>query len=615
MVESFGFVVSISLKAYPVVVICLSVVGLIAALNDRCSAFQSAIFRETAITHPEIGYRGMVSTQDAAATRAAVKVLADGGNAVDAAVTTGFVLAVTLPRAGNIGGGGFMMVHDVKTNKQTAVDYREQASAQASRDMYLDEKGEPIKKLSRVTHLAAGVPGTVRGLAYALEKYGTLSLAETLAPAIELAENGFVVSEDLHDSLKHYRGEFASSQAARSVFYRPDGTTWPVGSLLIQKDLAKTLRSIAENGANEFYEGDLAQIIAKDMADNGGIVSAADLAGYRVVEREPVIGSYRGLKVVSMPPPSSGGVHLIQMLNILERFQLKEMGQNSAESIHVMTEAMRFAYADRSRYLGDPDFVQVPVEQIVSKPYAALLANKIDLESAGDSLEIVPGQELKLPRESNETTHFSIVDRFGNAVSNTYTLNFSYGSKLMVPGTGILLNNQMDDFSAKPGAANAYGLIGGRSNAIEPGKRMLSSMTPTMIFRPDGTMVVTGSPGGSRIINVLLQMIVNMSDFNMSVSEATVAPRFHHQWFPDVLNLEQGFSVDSIRLLEAKGHKIQTQPAMGSAQTVSYNGSIFAGYSDPRRRNSLALGVAAEARESPSAKKEMPQKAEPALSR
>lgn len=557
------------------------------------AAYQSAIYREFSITHPEIGYRGIVATQDQFATRAAVEVLSNGGNAVDAAVTTGFVLAVTLPRAGNIGGGGFMLVHDAKTNRQIAIDYRESAAAGASRDMFLDDRGQPIKDLSRITHLAAGVPGTVRGMAYALEKFGTISLKQSLQPAIALAENGFVVSEDLHDSLEHYRSQFALSPAARSVFYQPDGTPWPVGSLLVQKDLAKSLRAIADNGADEFYQGELAELIAQDMANNGGIITKDDLAGYRVIQRQPVTGSYRGMKVVSMPPPSSGGVHLIQILNILERFPLEQMGHNSAQSIHVMAEAMRYAFADRSRYLGDPDFAQVPVAQITSKPYAVSLAEKIDLNSAAASLKVFPGQGLQIPFESNETTHYSIIDQFGNAVSNTYTLNFSYGSKLMVPGTGILLNNQMDDFSAKPGSANAYGLIGGKSNAIEPGKRMLSSMTPTMIFREDGTLVATGSPGGSRIINVVLQLVVNLTDFNMSVAEATHAPRFHHQWFPDVLYLERGFSLDTVRLLAARGHKIKTQPAMGSTQTVSRTEDVFLGCSDLRRRNSLTLGIAA----------------------
>ena len=401
--------------------------------------------------------------------------------------------------------------------------------------MFLDGAGNPVQDLSQITHLAAGVPGTVRGFELALKKFGTIKLARALAPAIELAENGFPVSADLHDSLEHYKDEFALSAEAKRVFYQQDGSPWPTGSLLVQKDLANTLRLIAENGADEFYSGSIAKKIVADMENNRGIITLKDMQQYEAIERAPVKGSYRGLKVVSMPPPSSGGVHLIQMLNILERFPVEQFGHNSADAIHVMTEAMRLAYADRSKYLGDPDYVEVPSSHLTSKKYAHALARTIDMDSAAPSLDVYPGAKMKSPYESNETTHFSVIDAQGNAVSNTYTLNFSYGSKLMVPGTGILLNNQMDDFSSKPGAANAYGLIGGKCNAIESGKRMLSSMTPTLLFKEDGTIVATGSPGGSRIINVVLQMIVNMVDHNMSVAEATVAPRFHHQWFPDVL--------------------------------------------------------------------------------
>ena len=500
-------------------------------------------------------------------------------------------MAVTLPRAGNIGGGGFMLIHDAKTNQQTSIDYREQASANADRDMFLDSDGNPIKDLSQITHLAAGVPGTVRGFELALKKYGTIDFARALQPAIELAENGFPVSEDLHDSLAHYQDQFALSPEAQQVFYQPDGSPWPVGAMLVQKDLAATLRLIAEKGADEFYHGSIAKKIVADMQANEGIIDAQDMKTYQALEREPIQGSYRGLKVVSMPPPSSGGVHLIQMLNILERFPMEQFGHNSADSVHVMTEAMRMAYADRSKYLGDPDYVSISTDRLTSKKYAHLMSKKIDMDSASPSLAVLPGAEMKAPYESHETTHFSVIDAAGNAVSNTYTLNFSYGSKLMVPGTGILLNNQMDDFSAKPGAANAYGLIGGKCNAIEPGKRMLSSMTPTFLFKEDGTLVATGSPGGSRIINVVLQMIVNMVDHNLSVAEATVTPRFHHQWFPDVLNVEKGFSPDTIRLLASRGHKVKKQLAMGSTQTVAKQNGMFVGFSDLRRRNSLTLGV------------------------
>ena len=549
------------------------------------------IFRQSAISHPEIGYQGMVSSQDTFSTKAAADVLAEGGNAIDAAVTAGFTMAVTLPRAGNIGGGGFMLIHDAKTNRQTAIDYREQASSKADRDMFLDSSGKPVKDLSQITHLAAGVPGTVRGFELALKKYGTIDLARALAPAIELAEHGFPVSADLHDSLLHYQNAFALSPEAQSVFYQPDGSPWPVGAMLVQKDLAATLRLIAEKGADEFYHGSIAEKIVADMQANQGIIDAQDMKTYQAVEREPLQGSYRGLKVVSMPPPSSGGAHLIQMLNILERFPMEQFGHNSADSVHVMTEAMRMAYADRSKYLGDPDYVSIPLDHLTSKQYALGLAQKIEMDSASPSLSVFPGAEMKSPYESHETTHFSVIDAAGNAVSNTYTLNFSYGSKLMVPGTGILLNNQMDDFSSKPGAANAYGLIGGKCNAIEPGKRMLSSMTPTFLFKADGTLVATGSPGGSRIINVVLQMIVNMVDHNLTVAEATVAPRFHHQWFPDVLHVEKGFSPDTIRLLASRGHKVTKQPAMGSTQTVAKQNGMFVGFSDLRRRNSLTLGV------------------------
>ncbi|MGK0189636.1 MAG: gamma-glutamyltranspeptidase/glutathione hydrolase, partial [Verrucomicrobiales bacterium] len=469
-------------------------------VSGVCANGQSAIHSDAAIVHPVAGYGGMVATQDAHATKAAADVLVEGGNAVDAAVTAGFALAVTLPRAGNIGGGGFMIIHLADARKQIAIDYREKAPLAAHRDMFLDERGNPVADLSRITHLAAGVPGTVRGLALALEKHGTISLQQALAPAIALAEEGFPVGEDLFDSLSSYTAAFKSVPEAMKIFFQPDTTPWPVGSLLVQSDLAKSLRLISELGPDAFYTGPIAEAIVKDMEVNGGLITAADLAAYKPRIRKPIAGTYRGLKVVSMPPPSSGGVHLIQMLNMLERFPIEQAGHNSADAIHFTAEAMRIAYADRSRYLGDPDFTDVPTAQLISKKYARELAKKIDPDHATPSLEVAPGIDPMERFESNETTHFSVIDRFGNAVSNTYTLNFSYGSKLVVPGTGILLNNEMDDFSAKPGVPNAYGLIGGRRNAIEPEKRMLSSMTPTLLFKEDGGIVATGTPGGSRII-------------------------------------------------------------------------------------------------------------------
>lgn len=581
------------INVYAFLCIVVSAALLLVASSPVSAQTARPIFADSHIVHPVVGYRGMVATQERNATKAAAKVLADGGNAVDAAVTAGFALAVTLPRAGNIGGGGFMMIHDAKTGKQFALDYRERAPARATRDMYLDENGDPIPRLSRSTHLAAGVPGTVRGLAHALQKHGTISLQKALEPAIRLAREGFIVDEGLHASLVAHRVSLSKSKAAREVFFRPDGTAWPVGSRLVQSDLANTLQAIAEQGPDAFYKGSIASLIVADMQKNGGLVSAEDLKEYAIADRQPIVGTYRGAKIVSMPPPSSGGVHLVQMLNVLEHFPMSDYGANSAGSIHLMAEAMRFAYADRSKYLGDPDFAPVPISKLISKEYAKTLAAKINLTRATKSSDVRPGLDTFLPPESNETTHFSVVDKDGNAVSNTYTLNFSYGSGLMVPGTGILLNNEMDDFSAKAGVPNAYGLIGNRSNAIEPRKRMLSSMTPTFVFGPDGSLLATGSPGGSRIITTVLQIIVNMIDHDMSIAEATVAPRFHHQWLPDSLRLERGFSPDTISLLKKNGHAIVNGPVMGSTQSVQMLDGVYYGYSDPRRRDSLTVGVPA----------------------
>ena len=558
------------------------------------------ISRDQVVVHPVVGHGGMVATQEARATRAATAVLAEGGNAVDAAVTAGFALAVTLPRAGNLGGGGFMLVHLADGARQVAIDYREKAPKAAHRDMFLNREGNPDPKLSRHTRLAAGVPGTVRGLTLALKRYGTIPLRRALQPAIELAETGFVVGEDLHHSLRAYAKDFRADPAARKIFLTPAGEPWPVGARLVQKDLARSLRLLAKHGPDAFYLGALATAIAKDMKAHGGLITREDLAAYRPVERQPVTGRYRAWKVVSMPPPSSGGIHLIQMLNVLEHFPIGDYGHNSADAIHITAEAMRRAYADRSRYLGDPDFVKVPVRKLVSRDYGRRLAGKIDRKRATPSREVAPGLGPPDRIESNETTHFSVIDRLGNAVSNTYTLNFSYGSRIVVPGTGIILNNEMDDFSAKPGVPNAYGLIGGRHNAIEPGKRMLSSMTPTLLFKDDGTLVATGSPGGSRIINIVLQVVCNLADHGMNVATATHAPRFHHQWLPDQLGIERGLSPDTIRLLTARGHEVRVTSSIGSTQTVMLGKGVFYGASDPRRGGALTLGLPARKPDTPS---------------
>jgi gamma-glutamyltranspeptidase/glutathione hydrolase len=575
-----------SIHPYPVIPIAL-VVSCILLLV----AGGRAISGPFAPGSPVTGNTGMVATQEAHATRAAAKVLAEGGNAIDAAVCAGFTLAVTLPRAGNIGGGGFMVIHLEKTNRQTAIDYREKAPAAAHRDMFLDSKGNVDTNLSRSSRLAAGVPGTVRGLALALRRHGTISLKRALQPAIELAENGFIVGQDLHESLKARPGHFKNSPAALEAYYNPDGSPPAIGSRLIQKDLAQTLRTIADQGPDAFYAGPIAAAIVADMKANGGIITADDLRDYRPIIRKPVSGTYRGWKVVAMPPPSSGGIHLIQMLNILEGFPIAKYGHNSADTMHICIEAMRRAYADRSRYLGDPDFTEIPTKDLISKGYAKILAGQINVSQATPSRKVSPGLEPVKDLESNETTHFSVIDRWGNAVTNTYTLNFSYGSGIMVAGTGILLNNEMDDFSAKPGVPNAYGLLGGKRNAIEPNKRMLSSMTPTLLFKGKNQLVATGSPGGSRIITTVLQIVCNLVDHGMDIAGATAAARFHHQWFPDEVQVEPGFEPDTLASLGKRSHTVKARSLMGSTQSVARINGLFFGASDPRRQGALTIGI------------------------
>ncbi len=556
------------------------------------------------VTFPVTGEQGMVATQEAHATRTALAVLAEGGNAIDAAVTAGFALAVTLPRAGNLGGGGFMLIRLAKADRQVALDYREKAPAAAHRDMFLTKDGAPDPKLSRYSRLASGVPGTVRGLAHALRRYGTISLQRALAPAIKLAGEGFVVGPDLHRSLKSCADDLRADKEARSIFLDTNGRVWPVGSILVQRDLARSLRLLSDKGPDAFYLGDIATAIDRDMRAHGGLITRKDLADYQPVERAPIKGNYRGWKILSMPPPSSGGIHLVQMLNILENFPIADYGAHSAQTVHLMTEAMKRAYADRSRYLGDPDFSEIPIARLVSRDYGQHLARGINPARATPSSLVAPGLGPLPPDESRETTHFSVIDREGNAVSNTYTLNFSYGSRIVVPGTGILLNNEMDDFSAKPGSPNAYGLIGGRRNAIEPGKRMLSSMTPTLLINRNDTIVATGSPGGSRIINIVLQVVSNIIDHGMNVTDATQAPRFHHQWLPDELRVEDGLRPEITRQLAEWGHLVRPTTPIGSTQTVMMKNGGFLGASDPRIGGALTLGLP---RESPRKDRTLPR--------
>ncbi len=575
----------------PIARLALAVLAALAITLSAAVPAQPAatvIFSERDIVHPVFATHGMVATQEALATQVGLDILKQGGNAVDAGVAVGFALAVTLPRAGNLGGGGFMLIHSAKRKETTALDFRETAPAAAGRDMYLDAQGNMDERRARFSYLSAGVPGTVAGLVLALEHYGTLPLKAVMAPAIRLAEEGFAIGEGLADSLKAARERMSPWPASMKIFFKPGGVAYEPGETLIQHDLAVSLRVIAEQGAKAFYEGDIARKIAADMSANGGLITAADLRNYQPVIREPVRGNYRGYEIVSMPPPSSGGVHLIQLLNILENYPLKELGHNSAATLHRMAEAMKLAYADRSEYLGDPGFAQVPVKGLTSKQYAAELVKRIDVDHARPAAEIKPGKPLLY--EGGQTTHYSVMDKDGNVVATTYTLNLDYGSGITAAGTGVLLNNEMDDFSAKPGVPNAFGLIGGEANAVGPGKRPLSSMTPTLVFKDGQPLLVTGSPGGSRIITTVLQLVMNVIDHGMNIAEATIAPRIHHQWLPDELRVEEGLSPDTLRLLEALGHKVAVKDTMGSTQSIVRMPWGLYGYSDTRRRGALTAG-------------------------
>lgn len=539
--------------------------------------------------HPVRAAQGMVASVDATATQIGVDILRQGGNAVDAAVAVGFALAVTHPQAGNLGGGGFMLLRTA-SGRATAIDFREVAPARASRDMFLDKQGNADSKLSLTSPLASGTPGTVAGFALAAQKYGTLPLSKLVQPAVELARKGIIVNDALADDLNNYGKEvLLSHENSKAIFFKSDGTPYQKGERLVQANLAHSLSLIAKQGADAFYKGEIADQIAAEMAQHGGLISKADLASYRVVEREPISGSYRGYQVFSMPPPSSGGIHIVQILNILENFDLAKMGFGSADAMQTIAEAEKYAYADRSEYLGDPDFVKVPWQALTSKAYAKSLAQQIDLAKARPSTEIKPGKLQ--PYESNQTTHFSVVDKQGNAVAVTYTLNTNFGSGIVAGSSGILLNNEMDDFSARPGTPNVYGLVGGEANAVQPGKRPLSSMSPTIVAKEGKTWLVTGSPGGSRIITTVLQMVVNSIDFGMNVAEATNAPRFHHQWLPDQLRVEKGFSPDTLKLLRAKGQNVEVLPAMGSTQSIMIGpDGMRYGASDPRTVDDLTAG-------------------------
>jgi gamma-glutamyltranspeptidase/glutathione hydrolase len=530
---------------------------------------------------------GMVVAQEKLAARVGADILRQGGNAIDAAVATAFAMAVTYPRAGNIGGGGFMVIHLKDRGEDIAIDYRETAPAATTAQTFLGADGKPDNAKSRDSALSIGVPGTVAGLALALEKYGSgkFSLSRLLQPAIVLARDGVVLDDDMADTLPAAQRRMAKWPTSVKIFSQADGTWLRGGDRLVQTDLAATLSAIAEQGPRGFYEGPVAEKLVNAVRDAGGIMTNDDLKSYSAVIRKPVRGSYRGYDIVSMPLPSSGGTVLLESLNILEGFPLAEMTQGSPASLHLLIEAMKRAYADRARYLGDPAFVNAPVPVMLSKDYAARQRASIDPDHATASADAAA---IKPLREGLNTTHFSVIDDFGNAVSNTYTLNFPYGVGLIAEGTGVLLNNELDDFTAAPGASNAFGLVGFEANLPGPGKRPLSSMSPTILLKDGKPVLITGSPGGSRIISTVLQVIVNVLDYHMDVLAAVSAPRLHHQWMPDEVRVEHGFSEDVLAQLRAMGHHIVEPMGQTSANSIAVVGDEALGAPDPRTRGAEA---------------------------
>lgn len=534
-------------------------------LSTAYSAFFSALVF-AASPQAVIGGQGVVASRSMLASEVGIEIMKQGGNAVDAAVAVGFALAVTYPSAGNLGGGGFMLLH-LEDGKTHALDFRETAPASAHTGMYLDEQGNVIKGLSTQGHLSAGVPGSVAGLLGALSRYGKLDRQQVLEPAIRLARDGFVLTRDLAEQFADKLPDMAAYPASVAKFSKR-GKAYKPGDNWRQPDLAKTLQRIADHGRDGFYQGKTAELIVAEMQRGGGLITHHDLEKYQAKWRQSVKTSYRGYTILGMPPPSSGGILIAQMLNMIEPYDIKSMGWGSAEVVHLMVEAQRRAYADRAMYLGDPDFFQVPQSKLISKHYARMRFENFNPKQANTSEEIGAGS---WGPESIETTHYSVMDSEGNAVSVTTTLNLAYGNKIVVPGAGFLLNNEMDDFSAKPGVPNAYGLLGSEANRIEPGKRMLSSMSPTIVTRNNQPFLVTGSPGGSTIINTTLQVIINVLDHEMPLNDAVGLPRFHHQWQPDRIFYEfYAFSPETLKALQAKKHNnfVRSSRLMGDANSV-----------------------------------------------
>lgn len=553
--------------------------------------FQKSVYAQSSAFSPVRAHHGMVASSDAIASKVGVEILKQGGNAVDAAVAVALTLAVTWPNAGNLGGGGFMLIK--KTDgTATIIDYRETAPLSANKNIFLDNKGNVIQNASTVGYRSVGVPGTIAGLALALQKYGTMKWQDVIEPARKLAADGFMLSYQVSNYLHTNASLLSQFDESNRIFLR-DGKYYKEGEIFKQPELFETLTRLKNNGPREFYEGHTAQLIADDMKAHHGLITLEDLKNYKAVERKPVKGIYRGYEILSMPPPSSGGTLLIEMLNVLEHYNLSSMGHNSSEKYHLLIETMRRAYADRALYFGDPAFINVPVTKLTSKLYAAQLARSINRNSATPSAAIKSGQPIPEPKH---TTHFSIVDSMGNTVSNTYTLNGDFGSGVTVTDAGFLLNNEMDDFTAKVGIANKFGLLQSNANAVEPNKRPLSSMTPTIILKDGKLFLVVGTEGGSTIISQVLQVITNVIDHGMNIQEAVNAPRIHHQWMPDIVKYEpNGLSKDVLNALQKKGHKLKIDPGYlypGDVEAIMIDlkTGIRLGAADPRNSNAIATG-------------------------
>ncbi len=545
---------------------------------------QYLIAQET--KHHSQAKHAMVATRDSYASNVGLDILKQGGNAIDAAIAIGYALAVTNPIAGNLGGGGFMMIYLAKEDKVIAIDYRETAPIAAKEDLLLDKDGNYSYTRIKNLNLTSGIPGTVAGLEYAREHYGSLSRKTLINPAYTLAKKGFTVQEAFHKNIKKVQADLRLFPSSSAVFL-PKGKPPKIGSTFKQHDLAKTLKRLIKHGKKDFYEGATAQKIVSYMNQNQGLISLDDLKNYTVVERAPIKGNYRGYSIYSMPPPSSGGIHLIQILNMLEYAKPQDLSQT--DYLHLIAEITKRAYADRSLYLGDPDFVDVPIAELISKAYAKKRFNQINLKKATPSKDIYPGLKPSI-NERFETTHFSVIDKDGNMVANTYTLNAAFGNKHVVKGAGFFLNNELDDFSAKPGTPNLYGLVGSKANKVDAKKRPLSSMSPTLILKEGKPFLATGARGGSRIITTVAQLISNTIDFNQSLDKASIAPRIHHQWKPDILFYEPGLSKQRLNQLKKKGHILKERSFLATTNSIMKTEDHLQGFASNRIQNNLAIG-------------------------